>query len=79
MARQMRGCQTPWSQQRDAEDPETNPNISQQEEQPYITEGKVISDNLDVDCEPEGSDPEIKEFDEEEENSDAEYAKMEQP
>ena len=78
MVRPVRGCLTAWLQQEGAEDPQTKPSVPWQEEQPEATEGKVIADyDLDVDYESEGSDPEIKPVDEEDENSDTEYVKME--
>ena len=56
MARPVRGCLMPWSQQQGAEEPETNTSVPQQEEQSDATEGKVIADNNpNVDC--EGSEP----------------------
>ena len=76
----MRGCFTPRLQQGGTEEPETNPSLPQQEEQPDATECKLVADyNLDVDYEPEGSVSYIKAVDEEEANSNAEYAKIELP
>ena len=44
----------------------------------YATRDKAIVDyDLDVDYEPEVSDPDIEAINEDEETSDAEYAKME--
>ena len=46
----------------------------------FDTGGKAVADyNPDVDYKPEGSDHEIDAFNEEEENSNAEYANMEVP
>ena len=74
------GCLMPWPQQGGAEEPETNVSVPQQEGQADATRGKAIADyKSDVDYEPEGSDPDIKAVNEEEENSYAEYAKMELP
>ena len=74
----MSGCPTPWTQQGGTEEPETNTNVSQQEEQTDASEGEVVADyDPDVDYKPEGSDPEIEALNGEEENNDAEYAKME--
>ena len=62
------------------EEPQTNPSAPQHEKQSDATEGQVITDyKPDVDCKQERSDPEIKEVNEVEENSDAKYAKMELP
>ena len=44
MARLLRGCPTPQSQQDGTEEPETNPMDLQQEKQPDATEGKVMAD-----------------------------------
>ena len=61
MVKTLRGHHTAWSQPEDAEETETNLSVPQQEEQADATEGKVIADyGLDVDYEPEWSDPEIK-------------------
>ena len=80
MARPGREHPTPQSQQGGTEESETNVSVSQQEGQADATRGKAIADyNLDIDCEPEGSDPEIKAVDKEEDNSDAEYVKMKLP
>ena len=78
MARLVRGCLVPWPQQGGTEEPQINISVPQQEGQAEATGGKVVADyNLDVDYKPEGSDLEIKAVDDkEEENSDAEYAKM---
>ena len=52
MARPVRGHLMPWSQQEDAEEPETNLSVPQQEEQPDAAEGEIIADyNPDVDYE----------------------------
>ena len=56
MARTMRGWPTAWSQQEGIEEPDTNPSVSQQEEHPYATKGKVIAD-YDPDVDSEGSEP----------------------
>ena len=76
MARLVKGCPTLQLQQGGTEEPETNTIFPQQEEQTGTVEGKVIAD---YDPEPEGSGPKIKAFNEEEENADAEYAKMDLP
>ena len=75
------GCPTVQSQPEVIEEPETNPSFPQQEEQTDAVEGKIIADyKLDVGYEPEGSDPENKpDAQEEEENSNAHYVKMELP
>ena len=60
------------------EEPETNPTVPLQDKQRDARESKDMADyDLDVDYEPEGSEPDIKAVNEEEENSDTEYAKME--
>ena len=70
----------PWSQQGCTEEPDTNVSVPQQEGQADATSGDDIEDyDLDIDYELEGSDPDIEAVNEEEENSDAEYAKMELP
>ena len=56
MARAVRGCPTPWSQQEGAER-ESNPSVPQQEEQPDTAKGKGIVD-YDLDIDYEGSEPE---------------------
>ena len=78
MARSVRGCLIPWPQG-GAEEAETNPSAPQQEQQRDTREGKVIAYyNLDLHYKPEGSNPDIKAVNEEEENFDAEYAKLPQ-
>ena len=78
MARTMRGCLTAWSQPECTEEHETNPSVPQHEEQANAIDGKVTADNeLDLDCKPEGSDPENKPDAQKEKISNAEYAKME--
>ena len=82
VTRTVRGCLTVQLQQECTEKSETNPSVPQQEEQADAAEGKVIAGyKPDVDYKPEGSDPEIKPVDhnKEEENSGAEYVKMEFP
>ena len=70
----------PWSQQEGAGEPKMKVSAPQEGGQADTTRGKDIADyNPDIDYKPEGSDPDMKAFDEEEENSDAEYAKMELP
>ena len=70
----------PWSQQGGTEESETNVSVSQQGGQADTTRGKAVTDyDLDIDYKTEGSDPDIKPVNEEKENSDAEYAKMELP
>ena len=70
----------PWSEQEGAGEPETTVSVPQQGGEAEATRGKAIADyDLDIEYKPEGSDPDIKAADEEEENSDAEYAKMELP
>ena len=60
--------------------PETNVSASQQKGEADTTRGKAIADyNPDIDYQPEGSDPEIEAVNEDEENSDAKYVKMELP
>ena len=62
-----------------AEEPQSNSTVSQKGGPTDTTGGKVIANyDPDIDYKLEGSDLEIKAFDKEEENSDAEYAKMEQ-
>ena len=78
MARPVREWPMPWPQQGCAEEPETNISVHQQEGQEDATQGEVIADyELDVDYKPEASDPDFEAVHEEEENSDAEYVKME--
>ena len=76
----MKGCLTARSQPEGTEQPETDPGVLQQEKQPDAAEGNVITD-YDLDVDYEGSDPQNKpdSQEEKEENSDAEYAKMEIP
>ena len=77
MARLVRGCPTPRSQQEGAEEPERDP---QQGEQPDTTEGKDIADyNPDIDY--EGSEPKVEPDTKEqrEDDPDAAYMKMEMP
>ena len=51
MARPVRGCLKPWSQQEGTE-PESNPSVPLQEDQRDTTEGEVIVDyDLDMDYE----------------------------
>ena len=70
----------PWSQQGGTEKPETNVSVPQQEGQADAISSKAVSDyDSDIFYKPEGSDPDIKAVNEEEENFDAEYAKMELP
>ena len=74
MARLVRGCPTVRPQQEGAEEPEQD---TQQEDQPYVTEGKDRADyNLDVDY--DGSEPKVEPVTqvEMEVNSDAEYANL---
>ena len=71
-----------WSQPEGDGEPETNSNVPQQEKQADAIYGKAIADyELDVDYVPEGLDPEIKPVNHmlDEEDPDAEYAKMEIP
>ena len=80
MARLVRVCPTPQTQQEDAGEPETNVSFPQQEGQADATRGEDIADyDLEVDFELEGSDPDIKAVNEEEETSDPEHAKMQLP
>ena len=70
----------PWSQQEGAEEPETNPSVPQQEEQPDASEGKVIAD-YDPDVDYEGSEPKNEPVtqEEKEEDPDKKDAFMEIP
>ena len=78
MARPVRGCLTPWPQKGGTKEHEKNISVPQQEGQTDTAEGEKGADNnLDMNYEPDGSDPDIKAVNKEEENSDAEYAKME--
>ena len=80
MARPVRGCLTPQPQQGGTKEPETNTSVPQQEEQIDASEGKDIDDyDAHLDNKPEGLAPEIKAVDEDKENSDTEYAKIELP
>ena len=67
----------PQSQQGGTEEPETNPSVPQQEEQPNATEGEVKG-HQDLDVDYEGSEPKIEPIsqEEKEENSVTEYANM---
>ena len=61
-------------------EPETNVCIPQQGGQTDAMRGKNIADyDPDVNYKTEGSDPDIKAVNEEEENFDAEYVKMQLP
>ena len=65
-----------WLQLEGAEKSETNPSDPQQEDQSDATDGKVVAGyKPDIDCKPEGSDPEIEPVNlaQKEEDSDAEY------
>ena len=67
-------------QQEEAREPETNVSVPWQRRQEGANRGKDVADyNRDVDYNPEGSDPNIEAVNKEEENLDAEYAKMEIP
>ena len=67
-------------EQVDAEEPEANVSVPQQGGQVDAISGKDLANyNPYVDYKPEGSDADIKAVDEEQENSDAEYAKMKLP
>ena len=80
MARPVRGCPMPQPQQGGTDEPKSNSNIPQQGGHADAMGDEVIADfDLDVDYKPEGSGPEIKAVNKDEENSDAEYAKMELP
>ena len=69
-----------WLQQEGAREPQTNVSVPPHQGQADTTRGKAIADyNLDADYKPEGSDPDVKAVNKEEENSDKEYAKMELP
>ena len=71
---------TAESKSEGAEEPEINPSVSQQEEQPDATKGKVIAD-YDPDIDYERSKPKNKPDSQEkkEENTDIEYTNMEIP
>ena len=77
MARLVRGCPTPRSQQEGMEEPERDP---QKGEQPDTAECEVIAD-YDPDVDYEKSEPEIEPDAQEqrEDDPDAAYAKMEIP
>ena len=61
MARPVRGCLMPQSQQECAGKSETNVSISQQGGHGDIARGEAIADyDLDIDYKPEGSDPKLK-------------------
>ena len=67
-----------WLQHEYTGESQTNTSVPQQEEQLDGTEDKVVADqNPDVDYKKQGSDPEIKAVNEEEENSYAVYVEME--
>ena len=77
MARTVKRCLTVWLEPEGVEEPKTNLSEFCQEEQPDDAAGKVIADyNPDVDS--EGSEPknEPDAQEEKEENSDTEYAKV---
>ena len=79
MAKPMRGHLTPWPPE-GAEEPETTLNVLQQERQIDAREGKAaVYYNPDIEYEPEEPGPYIKAINEDEENFDTEYAKMELP
>ena len=79
LARPVRWHPTP-QQPKDAGEPETNPNVSQYEEQPDAIEVKVIVD-YDLDRDYEGSEPMNEPVAQEtkEENPNTEYANMDIP
>ena len=80
MAATIRGCLILQLQPEGTEEPQTNISIPQQERQLDAAEGKVVADyELDINYQSEGWDPEIEAVHDKEENSDAEYAKMELP
>ena len=69
MARTLRGCPTAWLQPEGIKEPETNPSAPQQEDQTGIKYDKVVADNeLDI----SKNEPVAQE---EEENSNTDYAK----
>ena len=73
----VRGCLKVWLQPEGVVGPETNPSIHQNKEKVDATEGKVT---WDYHYEPEGPDAENEpDAQEDEENSNAEYAKVELP
>ena len=79
MARPVRRHPTPWPQE-GADEPETNVSVARQGGQRGAREGKEIANyDPDVDYKSEGSDPDIEAVNEEEENSETEYAKMDLP
>ena len=68
------------SQKQDTKEPETNSSVLQQEGQADTTRGDAIAHyNLDINYDQEGSHPDIKAVNEEEENYEAKYVKMELP
>ena len=74
----MRGCLTAQSQPEDKEEAERNPSVLQQELQPDTTEGEDIAKyDLDVDYQQSEPKNEAVAQEKKEENSHAEYAKME--
>ena len=77
MARLVKRCPITWPPE-GAEEPGTNPSVTQHDKQPDATEGEVIVE-YDPDVDAEGSEPKNEPVAqaEEEKNSDAEYAKME--
>ena len=80
-ARTVRGCLTTWSQQQVATGPQNDASVLHLEEQAYTEEDKVdMYYKPDVGYKPDEADPnnepDIQE-EEEEENYDAEYAKIE--
>ena len=68
MARPVRGCPTPWSQQKGTET-ESNPSVPQQKEQPDAAEDEDIVD-YDLDIDYEGSEPENEQAAQEEKGVD---------
>ena len=75
----MRGHPTSWPPE-GTDESKTNPSVLQQEEQPDSAEGEVIVDyDLDIDCEGSKQKNEPIAQEEQQENSDAEYANMEIP
>ena len=76
----MRGHPTIWLQSEGKEEPETNPSVPQQEEQPDATEGNDIVE-YDPDIDYEGSEPKNEWVAQEQKEKDpgAKYAKMELP
>ena len=79
MARSVRGHQAPWTPEGTCE-PDTNISVPQKGGQRVTKERKAIANyDLDIDYKPERTDLGIKAVHEEEEDSDAEYKKMELP